>query len=256
MSAITDIGIGAAGSVTERTEPAYLKIKDYRSIADPKETDEVKVAKTLSALSGNLNSLVSSVANAADKKFQVQFNPSELQIYATNLKVDKADTRTIDDNNRALSDSALSSTVELTVNLIFDHVNIYDAFMMDKVGLSATGLTNAASAIASAAGKTWTVQTEVEGLISALRNKYTRSITFMWANFSFVGVLRNVNAQYTMFSVSGRPIRAKVMLRLRQEINTKTLNSWQDDFDKAFGGDTTNLVSFEQNISSLINVDL
>ena len=214
-------------------------------------------SKAESVLKDGMSSLVSG-AMSNDKTFKVQFNPKELQIYATSLKIDKPDTRRVDGHQKNVSGTVIKPTVEMSTNLIFDQVNIYDSFLWDKftAGASATGVTNIASAIATAAGKVWSVQGEVEGLIAALRNQYTREITFQWANFSFTGLLKYVSARYTMFSTSGRPVRAQVMLRLRQEMNPTTLSSWYKDFEAAFGGDTSNLVRAEQNVGSLLNLGL
>ncbi len=76
----------------------------------------------------------------------------------------------------------------------------------------------------------------MEGLVAALRNPYTRNITFRWAKFSFTGQLNTINAQYTMFSPSARPIRAKVNMRLHQELDPDKLQDWYADFDDAFPG--------------------
>ncbi|MPM32726.1 hypothetical protein SDC9_79291 [bioreactor metagenome] len=156
---------------------------------------------------------------------------------------------------RAVSGTVLKPTVEMTVNLIFDRVNNTDAFLWDKLNtaLTANTLVSAGKAIA---GKQYTVQPEVDGLIAALRNRYTRNVVFQWAKFSFSGVLKFVSANYTMFSPSGRPIRASVMLRLRQEMSVKNLKTWYDDFDQAFGGDMSSLVRPEQQAGALLNLGL
>ena len=59
-----------------------------------------------------------------------------------------------------------------------------------------------------------------------------------------------------MFSPSGRPIRAQVLLRIQHEMDPQMLQGWYDSFDKAFGGDTSNLVKTEQNMGNLLNLSL
>lgn len=250
------IGSDLASSITGNVESAYLIIKDYRKVSGGGGGGLGALAGAEGALLGGVSSLVASVVSDSDKKFRVQFNPKELQIGAYTPVQSKADAQRKKGQQKNVSASVLKPTVELTVNLIFDRVNIYDSFMWDKFtgGVSATGVTNVVSAIATAKGKVWTVQTEVEGLIAALRNQYTRSITFQWANFSFNGHLKNVVARYTMFSVSGRPVRAQVMLRLRQELDPDKLRGWYKEFDDAFDAESSNLVSVGQHASSLINL--
>ena len=100
------------------------------------------------------------------------------------------------------------------------------------------------------------VQSQVEALVATLRNAYTRTISFRWADFSFIGQLNTVRANYTMFSPSGRPIRAQVLLRIQHEMDPTMLQGWYNSFDQAFGGDTKNLVKPEQDRSALLNLSL
>ncbi len=173
-----------------------------------------------------------------ERVFSVQFNPSSLSVYATTLEIGKRNTlRSPEDGTQhEHTDSVIAPTVEMSVDLIFDHVEVSDAFMADKLRL---GLVNtvaaAASAIANKGKKVNTVKKEVEGLIAALRDNRTRSVAFVWADFVFRGKLKSVNADYTMFSTSGRPIRAKVSLRLMQTQTEVSRASWQKEFEEAFG---------------------
>ena len=82
----------------------------------------------------------------------------------------------------------------------------------------------------------YSVQTEVEGLIAALQNCYTRVVTFQWSNFTFTGSLETIQANYTMFSPSGRPIRADISLDITQDGADNTLKMWRDQFHLAFSG--------------------
>jgi hypothetical protein len=241
--------MGLLSSLTGNVESACLIIKDYRS------TSGAGMLGAAAGASKALSGVLSAVAGGSDKTFHVQFNPSEIQLFASNPKVNKADTRKIGDGKRSLSESPVKPTVEMSVNLIFDKVNNTDAFMWDKLN---TGLTvnTAVSAVKSLVGKKYTVQPEVEGLIAALRNEYTRNVTFQWAKFSFVGVLKYVSANYTMFSTSGHPIRAKVTLRLRQEMTMSNLQNWYDDVKNAFEGGSSNLVLPQQTVGSVLNLGL
>jgi nucleoid-associated protein YgaU len=41
-------------------------------------------------------------------------------------------------------------------------------------------------------------------------------VKFVWESFEFVGVLESLNVTYTLFSDSGKPVRAKLAIALKQ----------------------------------------
>ena len=210
---------------------------------------------TKDALQGN-ESLAAAMSGSAgqDKTFFVQFNPASLQINSSNASSQRRDLNGTNDDQNTVSDTVAAPTVELTVALKFDKMNIYDAFMFDKFtgGVSVTTATNLAT---MASGTTFTVQPYVEGFISALRNPYTQSMTFQWADFSFRGRLRQLQANYTMFSVSGRPIRAEVQLRLRQELRSAEVQMWKAQLETLLGQKSA-LQTAGQQVSNLLNLSL
>ena len=100
------------------------------------------------ALAGGAPSAASAASSPTTRIFSVQFNPSSFDIYATSLDVQKLNTvRDEDGSQRAFTDSAVAPTVEMSVELIFDHVTIADAFMVDKLrqGVFNTGINAIAS---------------------------------------------------------------------------------------------------------------
>jgi len=239
---MADIG----ASVTGNVESALLEIEDLREMAGSSAAAAGGMAMTASVLSGGTSSLVNNILGAK-KTFKLQFNPSELQINANAPPFRRLDAQRDDGIPRSYADSPLPASISLSTQFYFDDVNIFDAFMWDKYNGIMRGnptfiAKDAASLAMAASGRKWTVQTEVEGIISALRNPYTRSITFRWSTFSFCGTLKSVNARYTMFSPSGRPIRAVVGIRLVQKIEEGKLADWYAAFDSAFGGSQSNLV--------------
>lgn len=244
-------------SLTGNVESAYIIIKDYRKGGGPGGGGAGALAQK--ALGGKVNDLVSSVLGGADKRLRVQFNPNELQLHATSLPFVKSNAmKDKKEGQKSISDSPFSPTIELSTTLMFDQVNVYDAFMGEKFtgGGSMATARNIASAIGQIAGKTWTVQTEVEGLIAAIRNQYTRNVTFQWANFSFSGQLASIAAKYTMFSVSGRPIRAQVKLRIRQELDPSLVEGWYDDFAASFKNSKLSLEKAGQKAGNIFNLNL
>lgn len=260
LSGLKNIAEDAGRSAIGSPKAAMLIIHDYRDVKSDSTQLPAAIKKTSSKLSTFGNSAVASSreGGASSKTLKVQFNPKELQLYASSQSSFMADSQEEGKQQQQHGEISTKATINLTIPLIFDDVNIFDAFMLEKytMGASASTITNAATMVASMAGKKWTVQPQVEGLLSALREPKTRKITFQWADFSFTGTLTAVNAQYTMFSVSGRPIRAEVSLRLQQEQDADVTDPWLKEYDKAFGSDSSSLVSAAQKVGSLLNFSL
>lgn len=266
------IGSDLLSSVTGKTDKACLVVHDVREngqamdkeinqlqslgvMTEQQQSDFDILKRTRDAMSGQAE-YAQQVAQmgGTDKTFFVQFNPSSLQLHSSSTpQMHRNVVGTNEDQNNS-TDVVTAPRVELTVTLIFDKMNIYDAFMFDKFnsGASVTTVTNAVTMLS---GKTFTVQPYVEGLISALRNPYTQSMTFQWADFSFTGRLRQLQANYTMFSVSGRPIRAQVQLRLQQDLRSSEMTKWGNEFDMLLS-QKNSLVNAGQKVSNLFNLSL
>ena len=150
----------------------------------------------------------------------------------------------------------------MTVKLIFDQVDPQDAFMSDKFTLSYTSVTKGAvKGVKKLLGKkTNSVQTQVEGFIGALRNESTREITFAWGKMCYTGILNRISSQYTMFSVTGEPIRAVVTLTMvcaDETIEGNTMGNWDAQYKKAFGsGESFSLTGAAQKVGNLFNFNL
>lgn len=197
----------------------------------------------------------------ATKTFDVQFNPSEMQIYASCSPDSKSDTAPGQNRNSAgvVVDTPTGASFELTVTLFFDAVFPADSFMWEKYANTLTSpvsAQNIKTVAAMATHKVYSVQPQVEGLIAALRDKNTNTVTFFYGGFNFTGNVRHVVAKYTMFSASGRPVRAEVTLRIRQKYDCfDPNNSWRSAYESAFIKDKgdTSLVKPDQKGGSLIN---
>lgn len=268
------MGLGGdlLSSLTGNTAKACLVVHDVRAKAKALQLQQQQLSALgslnplqsaqLGMITGTLQALQTgtraamnmAAADNTDKNFFVQFNPSSLQLYSTNIPNRHRDVSSTNEDQNTANDVVSAPRVELTVTLIFDKMNIYDAFMFDKfnTGVSATTVTNIATL---ATGSTFTVQPYVEGLISALRNPYTQSMTFQWADFSFTGRLRQLQAHYKMFSVSGRPIRAEVQLRLRQDLDPRDMQNWKTQFNNMLL-QKSSLVTAGQKVSNLLNLSL
>jgi len=125
-------------------------------------------------------------------------------------------------------------SVVMSVDLIFDAVNTKDAFMFEKFRLSATDIAgNIAGAITR---REYSVQPHTNALIAMIMRNSTRFVTFKWADLTFTGEVTEISAQYTMFSVSGKPIRSVVHMNITQEVGSTADESyWNKAFDSCFG---------------------
>lgn len=260
------MGQQALASVTGNIETALLVIHDYRITAAkldaaPSSSDSLSTADVLrlTRMMDTANALKSgsdvTFRGSQDRMLRVQFNPSELTLNAMAPSVSKKDGTSEESRTIAAEDPKLN----LTVVLYFDDMQPYDAFMWDKFTAALTpegAAANIAGAVKAKKGVVHSVQGQVESLVAALRNPYTRTISFRWADFAFIGKLNTVRAKYTMFSPSGRPIRAEVLLRIQHEMDPGMTHNWMESFDMAFGGDTSNLVKQEQTTGNLLNLVL
>ena len=211
------------------------------------------------------------------KYFRVQFNPNSLRLTGHSGGLVKSSTfkkkqtqpgsdqqqqqsAGDEDDSGGLEYKEGKTYIEMSVSLFFDKVDPQDAFLEDQLAVSS--LTNAGKGIAkgvmTAMGKkNNTVQPEVEGFIGALRNKHTRLITFHWGDFNYTGILRSVTATYTMFNITGRPVRAVVDLTLTcadSEIAEKSVATWNNIYYNAFDKGSESFVTVSQIAGNFVNI--
>lgn len=272
-------------------EKAILEIFDMRELAevtketipgsDSKEspqtiTDSSAMSNFKKTLGGNQLDAVNSFMQKRElinpkqfnlsgtkKQFEVQFNPSDLQIegygggrVATTTYNNSGDD---DKTKPGVVMMPMPVYVKMSVKLLFDRMDPSDSFLSAKTNIapSELGKSVVKNVVKAATGKKLTVQQEVEGLIAALRSPYTRCITFNWGDMSYQGVLNRVASQYTMFNSSGEPVRAVVQLSLvcaDEKVSPNSLGAWQNAYEKAFGKGSTSLVNVGQKVGSLFNI--
>ena len=202
------------------------------------------------------------MAGATKKTYTVQFNPSSLQlrgrgpgfmpIYGFAPSADNRGTETVSPTNQEVR-------ITFSVQLVFDQVHPFDAFMADKFNTapSAVGVNIAKAVMTGKGKKTPTVQQTVEGFIAAIRSQYTRIITFSWGKMIYAGTLNTVNAQYTMFNMQGQPIHATMdltILCVQDDIAANTMGVWMNAYKKAFSGQSFDAVRGVQTASNLLNL--
>lgn len=188
------------------------------------------------------------------KTYTVRFNPSELSINAVGGgKVAK--TNFDDSGNSKVEYASMEINIQLSVRLIFDDMRVTDSFMNEI----ATPVNGAHKIYHAAKNTRNSVQAQVEGFIGAMRNAYTRRVTFVWGNLRYEGVLNYMNSEYTMFSVHGRPVRAHVdigILCSDKSMDGTNMGQWGPKFKAAFDSDGQNLETVGQNVGNLLNINL
>lgn len=245
-------------SVPGGVQKAFLIIHKL----DASEVDSGKVlADTQKALqnaasNASLTGLVMAAGHHAHV-MQVQYNPSTLSLQANAEAIpftylqQNVDSGIPNQNLRP-------PMVVLAVELIFDAMNPADAFMMDKARLSVgAAATDISGIVQNVKHGGYTVQPQTEGLVAALLQSETRMVTFRWADMAFTGQLIEVRADYTMFSVSGKPIRSKVFMNIAQQVESSAdVGYWNKALDRVFSeSSSVNLKSAGQKVSNLLNLD-
>ncbi|MDR3363784.1 MAG: hypothetical protein LBS91_02360 [Clostridiales Family XIII bacterium] len=256
ISQIADMAKSAAGII----ETAVITVYDT--------TDSVGARQTVPG--GQVGGLAASAlaagpasaagdAAAVLRTYKVQFNPSELAINAARQMESKAGAEAGEGTTRnavqtAFVTSSQRPDLRLTVKLIFDEVNLTDAFAQEKFNMPGTmsSMKNLASMALNKA-KPPTVQPIVEGFIGAMRNPKTRKVGFNWGTFRFTGYIESLVADYVMFSVSGRPIRATVTMRLKSTIDDDMAAVWEAAIAEAFGGGSSSLSGVKNSVGNLLN---
>ena len=265
-----------ANSMTGNIEKAIIEVVDSRKKTVNKQ-DAVPVAggaalagsflgnsslveKTFSKLQGSgLMTNNPLAAGSTRKYFYVQFNPGQLAFSGYGGgKMAKSNYTRDEKSPNGLQYEEVKVRITMEIPLIFDKVNVKDAFMSDRLNLSptsvVTGIAQGSKAVTF--GTDYSVQKEVEGFVAALRSEDTRRINFYWGDMCYGGILHRISSQYTMFNIQGEPVRAEVRLSVTcadEEISEISMGKWQKQYDKAFGGKNHSYVQSAQKVSNLLN---
>ena len=173
---------------------------------------------------------------------EVQYNPNTIRLDTTagrqvNYKGEHADV----DVQRYIAPASTT----LSCELLFDDVNNMDAFMIGDNPITGLSVSNVKNAIASAGKGKYSVQTQMEGLLSLLTISQARHVIFFWGDMCFRGEMTQVTTSYTMFNKKGYPVRGKVGIQIRQGDGTSEATGldalyaydeshWQKAFDATF----------------------
>ena len=217
-------------------------------------------ADALKSAAGGLSATSAALKGRGVKAsvMQVQYNPSSLTIQANAEAIPFTHLQQNVDSS-VPNQSLRPPMVMLSVELTFDAMNPKDAFMAEKFTSISTGgiVSSVAGGIQTAAGKGYTVQPQTEGLIAALLRPSTRLVTFRWADMAFTGQLVEVQADYTMFSVSGKPIRSTVSMNIAQQVESGAdADYWENVLNSAIrDGSLEKGKGMDQKLGNVFNLN-
>lgn len=202
------------------------------------------------------------------KTFEVQFNPSDIEIEGMGGgRVATTAYNVADDKDRMSSGSITYGPAPVRINfnvrLLFDKMDANESFLSAKLNIAPSEMVKSAAQLVQSGvnkvtgSESFSVQQEVEALMAALRSPYTRTISFYWGDMVYCGVLNRVSAQYVMFNSAGEPVRAYVQLSLicaDKQVSPSSLGAWEHAYNEAFGSGDQSLVGWTQKVGSILNI--
>ncbi len=237
---------------TENLTNLKNKMNDtLNNYANHSFTDNLKSFMGISAAAGGQDS----------NTLYLQFNPSSISMTAygggefINMKINQNE----DGDNKAdqnISFSGVNAYIGIRLRMIFDAENNMDAFMVDKLNAVNSPLKTVYFAAGKAVGREYTVRPIVEGFIAAIRKNSEYRVIFTWGKLRYSGTINSVQGVYTMFNVSGEPIRAEVSIELFSADN-KALEEWKAKYNQniiEYAKSETSNVS--NSLNNLLNLQL
>ncbi|MDR1321804.1 MAG: hypothetical protein LBK56_10325 [Gracilibacteraceae bacterium] len=225
------------------TKKAFLVIHKEGNAEEMNVASLAERALSIGAASGG--AAISHAFGGGSKAhaMQVQYNPASIVFRAN---ADDVPARFLQQNVETEIPRQFTRppSVVMSLQLLFDAVNVKDSFTADKFRLSAGDILTAGAALFKK--ETYSVQAQTNALVAMLLRERTSLVTFHWANMNFCGIVSEVQARYVMFSVSGRPVRSTVQLSLTQEMGDTDVAYWDKAFTKMFGDDLEDELDFEE----------
>ena len=245
---------GALGSIASKSGLEGVGASQLGKVAQAAVGSTIKSVK---AVSDRMQSGV--------KTYTVQFNPSQLTLsgYGGGM-YQKTDYGTASSDKKQQKNIGISYEpakvrLMMSVTLIFDQVSVKDAFMADKFAASPTGAATGMTSLVKEAvtGEEYSVQPIIEGFIGMLRQERTRFITFCWGSMQYEGVVNSLNTRYTMFNLTGQPIRGEVelsMILVDEEVGPTNMGVWKKHYEEAFGGGNVSYRNKTQYVGNILNL--
>lgn len=263
MGALKDIGSSITGSIGKAMLCVKkVPISDVFRINVSNIDLRAMLASSSTGLTGALPSFAVAkgiTAVAGYHIMQVKYNPSTIKF---SVKAENTMRPGIGGAGaNQVSQAVGPAKTMMTVSLVFDDVSVPDAFMSDKFTPSTGGAVSAAAGIAkNLLGDGYTIQKYVDGLVALITQSETRQVVFFWSEQAFAGEVVGINATYTMFSPSGKPIRGIVELTICQSESETTGKGdeayWNKAFSKLFDSSNEGLADdskVSDSIGNLLN---
>ncbi len=189
------------------------------------------------------------MANSGYLALEVQYNPGAIYLETqAGIQMDYGGGELGNRSNNNIIQTNRPVSTTLSLQLVFDDMNPSDAFMMENTALTLGNAVSAAgSTVKKLGGRQYSVQPQIDGILSLLTMDKTKDVLFYWAQMCFSGTLYSINSRYTMFNKDGNPIRGVVEMAIRQ--GSRGVNAfsdasyWNQAFNKAFGNAYQNVTS-------------
>jgi len=219
-----------------------------KGIKDAVEIENQLMEKASAALKGGVVSEYSDIKGMVEKNgyiaIEVEYNPSSLRLDTTAGRQMKYSG---DGGNTQLQQYDAPPSTTLSFELLFDDVNNMDSFMLGDNPITNFSASNTINAVSSAVKGKYSVQDQMDGLLSLLTIEPARHVIFFWGAMCFRGQVTQVSAAYTMFNKKGYPVRGKVSMQIRQGEDHEALTEsdqlpkynynekyWMDAFESTF----------------------
>ena len=196
---------------------------------------------------------------------EVQYNPATLRFSTSaGMQTDYDDSA----GDVAVRTVKKPASTELSFELLFDDVNIMDAFMLSDNPITnmSTGnlLQSGKNLYNNIKGQGYSVREQMEVMLALLTIQSARQVIFFWGSMSFRGEVTAVSSTFTMFNKKGEPIRGKVGMTIRQgHSSNKTEEAfrydekyWDDAFDRVFTDEIKQPSALESMSNNLLNLKL
>ena len=177
---------------------------------------------------------------------EVEFNPSTLRYTAMNGSFQQQQSVTGD-----IGSHIAQYNVDAQTNMNFE-IYVDSAICLSATtGLSVSTITSGIANLIRGRDF-YNIAPLVDGICSLCNDVETQYIIFAWGKTIFWGVLEEVGAEYVMFDVDGKPIRAKLTMNIRQSskinkdeneegIASESNKYWDDVYKKFFGKGNTQI---------------
>lgn len=193
---------------------------------------------------------------------EVQYNPNAIYLETqAGKQVQYSGGDLGNGSNNQITQIIQPVATTMSFQLVFDDMNPQDAFMLENIAPTVGNTISGVSDVIKKKKGGYSVQAQLDGLMSLLTQDVTRQVIFYWARMCFRGELVSVNNRYTMFNKDGNPIRGVVELSIRQGNEGEYRYDeryWEEAFDRAFEDSISGKVSGAKKAvqNSILNINL